>query len=178
MLLLSIPFYVCLQLFMCVRTWRTLWAALIGLLLPYVAWILWGMWKDNLHPLATHFLQLASLPPPESWQSLPAVHLVSAVLLVVLLTVSVAYYAATSFSDKIRVRMLFSTFIVLCLCVVAGMVLLPARLATLMALLLVASSPLVARLFTLTHSRWSNSFFLLVLVTFLALAAWSRLEAP
>lgn len=176
MLLLAAPFYACLHVYMNVKKWRTMWAAVIGLLLPYVGWIMWCMWSEDFLPLAAHFQEFIMWPSPRRYLAIPASHLVSAVLLLVLCWVGIAYYVATSFSEKIRVRMLFSVFIVLCLCLMAGMVCLPAWLVTLMGLFLVASAPLVARFFTITHNRWTNWFFFLLLFLLLAFAAWNCLE--
>ncbi len=173
MLLLAVPLYVCLHVYMSVKKWRTLWAAVIGLLLPYAGWSLWCMWFDDFQPLAAHFQEYLLLPSAEQYLAIPASHLVSAVLLVVLCWVGIVYYVATSFSEKIRVRMLFNVFIVLCLCLMAGMVGLPAWHATTVGLFLVVSSPLVARFFTLTHSRWTNWCFILVSLLLLGLAVWS-----
>ena len=176
MLLMAVPFYVCLHVYMNVRKWRTLWAAVIGLLLPYAGWSLWCLWHEDFQPLAAHFQEFLYWPSPAQCLALPVPHLVSAALLVVLCLLGIVYYAFTSFSDKIRVRMLFGTFIVLCLCIMAGMVCLPARLVTLMSLLLMASAPLVARFFTNTHSRWSNWFFVSLLLLLLGLAAWGAVK--
>ena len=108
MLLLAVPLYVCLHVYMSVKKWRTLWAAVIGLLLPYAGWSLWCMWFDDFQPLAAHFQEYLLLPSAEQYLAIPASHLVSAVLLVVLCWVGIVYYVATSFSEKIRVRMLFN----------------------------------------------------------------------
>ena len=172
MLVLAVPMMCCLWLLMLVRTWRTFWAALIGLALPYIFVCGWWWLAGQTPLIAAHFEPLAGLARPDvtAYRSLLSGELVPFLLILLLGAVGAVHHLSTSFADKIRVRLMLRVFVTFMLVTALLPALLPESLAQLTALLLVSATPLIAHFFALTQSRASNLFFILVLLTFAAMA--------
>ena len=181
-LLFFVPFYLCYAaIYFRSLTWRTFWAAVVGVLLPY--WFVAGyeLYAGDVGRFVAHFADLVDFQrlQVESYQHLNGFQLGFAIWVILLSLVAAVHCARTSFNDKIRTRMLLRFLMVQELLILAFMALQPARFTVLFALLLMNSAPLLAHYFALTGSRFSNSLFVISLFILCALALsglWMRLS--
>lgn len=172
MLVLSIPMLIYLWRLMFVRSWRTFWAFVLGLALPYIVWSSWCVLTGHFEPLIAHFLPLYHVPQFETaiYRNLFSPDLLPFALISMLMLLGAIHHLTTSFADKIRVRHMLRVFIFQSLLFMALPAVLPESLPTLTSLLLVSSAPLIAHFFSLVENRFTNILFCIVLLAFLVLA--------
>lgn len=151
---------------------RNLCAALVGCAMPLMVWGVWWLAHDDYPMLLAWTERLCSLHliDPECYLKLTVQQSASWLLLTLLGTIGMIHYLSTSYNDRIQVRMMFyilcSQFVIL----EAYVCLQPEHLDTMLPLLMVTSAPLIAHFFALTSSWFTNSFFVLTLLAFGALA--------
>lgn len=151
-------------------SWRTFFAALLGVLVPlayFAAWALWqGAFPDMLMPLFSLQPTLPTLQTFTLWQ------MVNAGWLLFLTLLALIHYYRTNFNDKIRVRMFFYIIIEVEVMLWAGLVFYPQSFDAFFLLLLVNTAPLTAHYFTLARGRWLMTawfVFNILLLVFLGL---------
>lgn len=172
-LLYFVPFYLWYAVvFLRSLTWRTFWAAVIGVMLPY--WFAAGycLYTDETGWFAAHFMELARFQPLCRENYLQFDFLQASTVGVVFLFTLIAaiHYIRTSFNDKIRTRMLLYVILIQELLILAFMSLQPIHFQPLLGVLLMNSAPILSHYFTLTHKRFTNAVFVLFLFMFAALA--------
>ncbi len=148
-------------------SWRTFFAGLVGLSIPYWFLLVYAYCKGQMDVFKQPFAELVNFQPiggcmPPVWA------LVSVGALCLLLLVSSVHYMMTSYDDKIRTRnyllfLIWGSF----LFVVLG-ILQPQHTLLLLSLLLPIVAFLGAHLFTLSHSRTSSIFFVVYLCLLIA----------
>lgn len=149
-------------------TLRSLSASLFGLLLPWLAALLYWGYTENLTQQHLHSL----LPTfAQSWESYRAVGLsqwVALGSLGLLDVMSVAHFVRTSFNDKIRTRQYYYFLLVQHLPLWGVLLLFPQHFELLLPLLLVHITPFVAHYFALARGRamgvWFNCWVLWLLL--------------
>ena len=162
-------------------TWRTLWAAIVGLALPYWFWAGYALYADGFDAFARHFLELARFQPLSgaNYHHLDSMQVASFGWVILFTLVAALHCLSTSFNDKIRTRMLLQCLLVQELLIVAFMALQPVQLSTLTGLLVMNSAPVLSHYFALTNKRFTNILFILFLILFTLLALmnlWTRLS--
>lgn len=175
MLALAILYYWYLISMLRAISWRSFWAGIIGLLIPYWFWGVGCLVLDDMTPLVEHLMQLADWKPIqlENYRHIPQNWVASWGMITLLALVGGIHFLCTSFNDKIQVRMLLYIFVIQTLVVDVFLVLQPQHFQPLMAMLLACSCPLIAHFFALTGSRLSNLLFCLTLLMVIALATWN-----
>ena len=147
---------------------RTFFASLLGIATPYWftnAWHVW-QWKGDISPWLHHFSELAMLQFPVSYEVLSLQHLLLLAFLVVLFLIGSIHFVFTSYKDKIRVRQMYYTFIVLMIFSCILMAMQPQLNHLAFHMMIVAVSPVIAHFMALTNSRLTNIlFFVLSAVT-------------
>ncbi len=83
------------------------------------------------------------------------------------------HFMHNSYKDKIRVRLLFTLFIITLLLLVAFIAIAPPLAEYLMPMLMVTVSPLIAHFFTFTNSRASNYTFIVWIVLAISITVFS-----
>jgi hypothetical protein len=177
MMAMALPMLCYLWFLMRVKTWRTFWAAMIGLALPYIlaAAVLVIMGKDPLAcqfsdwphfnmPTSDFFLRLRGIG--ESWPQAAAF-----LLILLLALVGTVHHLLTSFADKLRVRFMLRVFIFQSLFITIFAAVVPRSLSTFTGLLLVSASPLIAHYFALVHNRVSRLLLIVSMLSTIAVAA-------
>ncbi len=169
MLLLTFPMLCYLWRLMLVRSWRTFWAAMVGLALPYIGVGGWCLVTKDFSWILTQIEPLSRLPQLEltAYEGLPAHALIPYVLLVLLTFMGMLHHLTNSFADKIRVRLMLRVFIFQSFFLLLMPVAWPQSLPTLTAMLLVSGAPLIAHFFSLTNSRATNVLFIITIAILL-----------
>ena len=146
--------------------WRTFLASLLGLITPY--WLLagWTIYHDR----ESFFSRLTQFHLPDSvtfsfgFESLSQLQLAFILFLVFLVVVSSIHFMQKSYLDKIRVRQLYYSFMLLAFYSFLLIFLLPENEGLAVRMLIIATSPLFGHFFALTNSKLSNVTFCILSV--------------
>lgn len=145
-------------------TIRSFCAAVVGWAIPY--WFLFGyaFFYNQMELFYEPFAQLTLLQPIELIGRLQLWEYATYGFLFVVFLISTIHVAITGYLDKIQTRTYLQFLTYLVLYIFLFIVLQPMYAASLLPLLLIGVSFLVARLFTLSTNKVSNLFFILSLV--------------
>ena len=157
-LLWMVPVYWFLQGYLRAFSLRCLVASLLGVLLPYWIWAGVTVLVDGSFGL----LQLP-LPQVEEVEGLDVRNVLTFALVVVLFVSGAVDFYVHQFLDKTRTRILYNVVIMHGVCVVVFAVLQFQYVATLLPLLLIDTAMVFGHFFTLTHTRFSHIYTLLLL---------------
>ncbi len=168
MLLMAVPYFLYIGIFLRALTKRAFWAGLIGLAVPYWCYAVWcqTISHTEMH-LKAHFTFTLYKDFPEwqeAWLSMSLAAQVTAAVVCLLSIVGIVHYLRTNYDDKIRVRMFLYIYVSQTLLLMAFLWLQPAHYQTTMALLTASASPLIAHHFALSRGISGTVFFLLSLL--------------
>ena len=152
-------------------TTRTFLTSIVGLLTPY--WLYFGvkLAQNPLNPEATtsilsHFddIQLNI-----DYGALTIPQLIYLGLLVVMFMTGAIHFWITSYMDKIRVRQIYYSMIILAVYTMALIAIQPQMYNVLIYMLTITVSPIIAHFMTFTRTWLSNAFFLIVMAVIVIL---------
>lgn len=163
-------------------SWRTFFASLIGLIAPYWLCLPWYMYHgDNgLGDMVSHLEPLFTFSDPFQFSVLSLPQLLFAAFLVLLAILGAIQFLLTSYLDKIRVRQIYYSFMMITTFSAVLIVLQPHLYDIIIYLMITSASPLIAHFIALTHSRLSNITFLVITASALILTGinlWISLSA-
>lgn len=171
-LLYILPFYfLCMGLYFRSLTFRSIFAGLLGILLPYVGLFTYAYYfKNDLYAIPKIWTYLSTFQSID-YTCLNEHQIASFAFAVLLSLIGVVHYLRTHFQDKIRIRMTFYFFILMNFLYILMIVLMPQYFNTLIFVFLMNCSPLIAHYFALTHTRVTNIVFItcIVLLAFLTI---------
>lgn len=156
---------------------KTFWSSVIGIILPY--WFVGGyfVYSSQTDKLFSHFralVEFQSLDPyPQSGMNV----YVSLGFVCLLGLIGSAHFLRCKSKNKIRVRMIYSVFMLMTVFTLAFILLQPELYQWLLPLLIINVSPLFAHFVVTTRTRWTNISFVLLLVFALLLTVgklWIR----
>lgn len=145
------------------RTWM---ASVIGVTTPYWFLLPWFVFQKDFTPITDHFAGLTDFRFPIPILSLTAGEMISFILTLFVMLVGIIHFWLKSFEDRIRIRMLFTFFGWTAVCATAFLLFQPQHYNYLIRMLIICASPFVAHYFTLTHTRHSNIFFIVISMLF------------
>ncbi|MDO4159841.1 MAG: hypothetical protein Q4D41_05260 [Prevotellaceae bacterium] len=145
---------------------RILWASIIGLITPY--WFLAGYYAftSNLNAFVEHFLSIAEFEPLFVYNEINIYRIITFSFLVLMSLIGIIHFLRKG-KDKIRTRMIYEIFIAMDVITFVFIVLQPQHADTLIGIMAVNTSVLIARYIAQTHTWLTNiSFILIMLITF------------
>ncbi len=149
--------------------WRTFFASIIGVVCPYWFASVYVFYTNNAANAAAHFAGLADFGRIADLGALPANQILAASLVLVLAVAGSVHFIATGYKDKIRTRAFYYSFILVSFVTAAALVLQPQRYDLFIRVLTVNASPLAGHFFALTHTRFTNIAFMVVVAAMAAL---------
>ena len=153
-------------------TWRTFWAAMTGLILPY--WFMAGyfLYTEDFSRFIGHFRELILFQPIhyENYRNLDFLQISTIGLVAVFTFIAAQHCIRTSFNDKIRTRMFLYLILTQELLIALFMGLQPVHFQVLLGLLVMNSAPILSHYFALTGSRFTRAVFVLFPFMFAALS--------
>ena len=136
-----------------------------GLITPY--WIYAGwLLANNLHnpERALDFLsRFTEIQWTIDYGALTRPQTIYLALLVVMFLVGTIHFWFTSYMDKIRVRQIYTSLIMITLYTLVLLAVQPQMYNVLIYMLTIAVSPIIAHFVSLTHTRLSNIFFMVLM---------------
>ena len=156
-------------------SYRTFFASLLGLILPYWFLAAWTLWKSgsDFTPFVAHFAPLAEFQFPFDYLSVPLSHILTFAFLVVLTITGVIHYLRTSYNDKIRIRQIFYSFIFLNFTATVFAVIQPQHFDLMLRLMIITTSPIIAHFVSLTYTRLTNIAFYVIIGAALILTVFN-----
>lgn len=140
-------------------SWRTFFASILGLLLPYWFVEAYMLWMGDFTPLVNHIGLLNDVSLSFEYAMLTTGELFFYILLAVVNVIGTVHYMRSRYKDKIRVRMLFDCFAILAWITVILVPLQPQYITLHIPILTVCVSPLIGHFLALTSTRWTNIVF-------------------
>lgn len=173
MLLMVIPYFLYIAIFLRSLTHKAFWAGILGVAVPYWCYGVWCFTLGDIEDFTTRMACIVNheMPSLEAITSLPLVSKVSAGVVALLGIVSILHYLNTNYDDKIRVRMILYIYVSQTLLLLALLVLQPALYQTTMALLVASASPLIAHYISLSKGIVNTIVFVVFLLLTTGMAA-------
>ena len=151
---------------------KGLMASVLGLSTPY--WFLFGhaFYHDQMHLFYAPLQELCHFYPI-SYQAIPNHVLVEWGFITCLLLITSIHYLLVSYQDKTRTRTYLSFIVAISIWTTIFIALQPHHIYTLLPVQLIGTSYLAAHLFTLTRNRFSNIFFLVIILIYITLTSYN-----
>ena len=152
-------------------SFRSLLASLIGLITPYWIYMGWMLFRNPMNPLqALGFIdRFTQLEWTTDCQMLTKQQLLYFGVLFVLFIVGSIHFWVTSYMDKVRVRQIYTSLIIIAVYTIILLAVLPQKFDVLIYVMTIAVSPIAAHFVSLTRTRASNIFFIMLLAVVLFL---------
>ena len=154
-------------------SWRTFWASVIGLLLPYWFQISYLLYQGDIMPMVNHLAQLSDFGKPLALQIFDIHETASLVFLALLTITGSIHFVRTSFKDKIRTRMIYEMFIVMAFASMAFILLQPQHAIMTTRILITSTAPLIGHFIALTTTRTTNYSTLAIIFATLAITSFN-----
>lgn len=166
-LLVIIPIYWILMIFISSLSLRTIIASVLGLLTPYwigIAVILFH-YKGDFTPFTNHFLPLTEISIFTAYDSITFSCYLTYAFLVVLTITGIIHFLRTSYNDKIRTRQLYYSIMFFNIVVLVLLPLFPQHYDLLIRPAIILTSPLIGHFIALTHTKVTNIAFYVIMIT-------------
>lgn len=155
-------------------SWRTFLASLLGLITPYwfmIGWLLWRK-EENFETLFGLFARQDILQFPFDFETIPIPTRLVIIFTAVMMVIGSLHFIHSSFRDKIRVRQLYYSFIIIGFYSLALLVLQPQNELA-FRMLIISTSPLIGHYWALTNSRISNIIVCTLSIALILLTAFN-----
>lgn len=171
MLLLAVPCFFYMAVFMRSMSLRTFCTGIIGMLTPYLFWAIWSFLHDDMPTWQAHVTSMFDWPSLSLgiYKQLPLGMQVALGTMLFYSLVGLLHYWRTNYNDKIRTRMMLYVYVCQTILIHVLLLLRPDCYATLLALLFVTATPLLAHYIALTRTRFSIFVVFLSFVAYVAL---------
>ena len=157
-------------------TLRTFISSLFGLICPYWFVAVYLIYTNDITLAVEHFSQLAVFGKVANFSQVPVSALVSICYITILSLVGIIHYLRNRVFDKTRTRMFYNTFILFDIFTIAFIILQPQHYATMLIILIVTTSPLIAHFIALTNTWITNLAFKVIVATALSLTIINILQ--
>lgn len=148
-------------------------ASLLGVIAPYWFLLAWYAFKNDIPAFAVHFKELANFGHVAGMQVLTSHQLVTLAFTILLAVTGMIHFVNKAHLDNIRTRLLYETFITIDLLTIAFIILQPQHFKFLYGILAVNTSPLIGHFIALTHTKWTNRYFILLIIMAMAICAYN-----
>ncbi len=152
--------------------WRTFWASLLAVITPY--WFVGGyyVYMHDVDTLVHHFSSITDFAPLFDFQSISLLNLLTLCFISALGIIGMLHFLLNRSKDKIRIRLFFSSFMLMMAATIVFIILQPTHLPNLLPALIVSVSPLIGHYITFTGSRLSGITCLALFVFTLAITGY------
>ena len=154
-------------------SWRTFWASIIGLIVPY--WFYGGyyFYIGSFGQLITHFAELGNFSGLLEVRLLSSYQVLTFIFITLLGILGIVHFARSTYKDKIRTRMLYEVFSTMEILTMLFIILLPRLYDQLLPIYIVNTAPLIAHFIALSHTKATNITFCVISVIAIALTIYN-----
>jgi len=153
-------------------TWRTFFAGITGLCLPYWGLLAYALSTGEMTLFYEPFLKLVP-ELPVSYDEWTLSHLFSLSYVLLITLAGSLHCLINNYEDKIKTRALLSYFITLQVWTLLFLLLQPQHFSILFPILITGSSVVGGHLFALSRSKAINLFFLFCVILFIAIISYN-----
>lgn len=157
-------------------TLRTFFASIMGMLCPYWFLSLYLIYMNDVTPAVEHFSKFIDFCTVADFSQIPVAALMSMGYVFALSVIGIVHYLRNRINDKTRTRMLYNTFILIDIVAIIFIILQPQSYVTLLTVLIVTTSPLIAHFIALTHTKLTNMTFIAIVIVALVLTLTNILQ--
>ena len=157
-------------------SWRTFFASLCGVVLPYWFALVYCAWTADITLFLEHFEQLGRFTLPYDYSTVTLQQQLFYLFLIIVGTIGAVHYLRTRYKDKIRTRMLFDSFIITAVLAAVLLALQPQHMTLFLPVMICCVSPLVGHFLALTSTRWTNIAFYVIIAATLLLTGFNLLS--
>lgn len=152
---------------------RTFFASILGTIAPYWFVGAYYLYMGDMAYFERHFTELIFISPLFNLTVLDEHRIITAGFVLLLALLGSIHFILYSYQDKIRIRMIYETFMTIDVCCFAFMVLQPQHFDMLMGMALATTAPLIGHYLALTHSKISNICFFTIIALALIITAFN-----
>ena len=154
---------------------RTFSASILGLITPY--WIYGGYCAigNHLDDVYSHIVELGNFAPVDTnmFTHIGEHQIITFAFISLLAITAIIHYKRRSYMDKIRVRMIFDSFITIAILTLIFMILQPQHADILTKILIINLAPILAHYLTMTHTRITNISMIVMMVMAVLITAYN-----
>ena len=160
-------YWVIMAFFTYSLSWRTFLASIFGLTVPYwfLASIVLLRFQDAFTTFTNHFLPLSKFQIPFDYSLVSIPEILTYAFVIILAITGIIHYLRNSYNDKIRIRQIYYSLILLDVIALVFVCIQPQHYDLMMRCTVIATSPLIAHFLTLTHTRITNIAFCIIMGT-------------
>lgn len=154
-------------------SFRMFCASLIGLLTPY--WFLTplSLFTGRFDALVAHFVSIAEFQPMFQYQDISEHYMVTFAFVCLIAVIGTIHFLRNSYMDKIKTRMIYELLMWLNILTILFIVLQPQHFEILLGIMIVNTSPFIGHFLALTHTKWTNALFYILVFCILLLTAYN-----
>ncbi len=154
-------------------SWRTFWASLLGLTLPYWFYSGYAIYTNSFGVIYQHFAELGNFRGLLQIENLSSYQIFTFLFMALLGILGIAHFARSTYKDKIRTRMLYEIFCTMEIITMLFILLLPRLYNQLLPVLIVNTAPLIAHFIALSRTKASNIAFCVISAIAFALTVYN-----
>ena len=150
-------------------SFRTFLASLIGLITPYWLYTGWQLFIHRTTPTMSldYLKRFTDINWTTDYTAVTYQQWAFLILIVILFIVGSIHFWITSYKDKIRVRQIYNSLIMLTIYTIVLIALQPQKFDVFIGMLTIAVAPIIAHFVSLTRTRMSNIFFFVMMAAIL-----------
>lgn len=152
-----------------IRTWG---ASIVGVLLPYWAVAIWKFYSQDMGWFGTHFSSIVDFSQLGAFTVIPSYYWLYIAVLIGIALMGIVHYLNNSYQDKIRIRLIFESFITLDIVSFAYLIIQPQHYDIMLRMMIINTSPLIGHYIALTHTKITNITFHLLVGGMLVITAY------
>lgn len=152
---------------------RTFFAALTGLITPYWFVGAYYLYSHKWELFISHIQGITQFSPLFDYSGVTPQQLLTFVYIIIIAFIGIVHFLRNSFNDKIRIRMIYETFITINIGCIVFLVLQPQHYDILIRLIIINTSPLIAHYIALTRTSLTNITFIIMLSVALCLTIYN-----
>lgn len=155
-------------------SWRTFFASLLGLLTPYWLGVTALFFRQkNFDFFITHLATLKQFQTLGDYSMVTLPRLLVFLFVIALALTGTIHFWRTSYNDKIRTRQLYGFFMTMTVFTTLFLLLQPQHYDVLTRIMILNTSPLIAHFIALTHTKWTNIAFYIIISASLLLTGFN-----
>lgn len=137
-------------------SWRTFFASLFGLILPY--WFLIGYYAyiGDFHGFVAHFASIAEFGRVADISCVNTYQIITFAYVLICSIIGTVHFLRNSSKDKIRTRLIYELFITINIATIVFIILQPQHFNILIRLAIISTCPLIGHFISLTKTKLTN----------------------
>ena len=145
-------------------SWRTFFASIFGLILPY--WFLAGYYAyiGNFHDFIAHFVSIAEFGRVADISCVNTYQIITFAYVLICSIIGTVHFLRNSSKDKIRTQLIYEMFITINIATIAFIILQPQHFNILIRLAIISTSPLIGHFISLTNTKLTNIASIVLMV--------------